>query len=175
MKYLYRENNQTLGPVDSNEILRRIGNRSLNYFDLISKVGEPWKPVFQFEELVKAFDDDYCRTEEVQWTVLVFARDGSRRLMGPFNIKQVHESLARGKIKFNDWAWREGMAQWYSISFLEEFQEKANFKYFRKETPVKASGAFKKPLIVPAPKLEPLDRSQLYNETQDFVPDWTKM
>ncbi|MGE0764713.1 MAG: GYF domain-containing protein, partial [Bdellovibrionales bacterium] len=123
--YFYLDKGKTSGPFGKNEIAAAISRGQLGPFDLIYREGEEkWLPLHQFPDFKPLFKSQIKEEIEESWVVLV-RRDNERGVSylqrGPFSTDKVKKMLLAGDIRYRDFIWREGQAQWSRISTLELF------------------------------------------------------
>ena len=128
MWYLQKKG-KTEGPIPDATLIRAIEKGDIGPLDLLFKEGEDrWRAAAEFESLREHFQLAHGpdTTNEDEWIILSKVKETkSFKQKGPFKTSDVKRKLKTGEVLWSDYAWREGMKEWYRITALEIFHGEA--------------------------------------------------
>lgn len=123
--YFYLDQGEAKGPIEKDEVLRRIETGQLRSVDLIFNESEGlWRSALEFIEFKECFEVDVSeQPEENNWVLLKKKPDSLRFLqMGPYSEAKIRELIVQGEINNRDFLWEAEKRQWVAPSKIEIFQ-----------------------------------------------------
>ena len=118
------------GPLEIEEIKRKIMRGEIGPTDLILKEGEnSWRSAMDWREftqdLFPAFQKNLFKSsssEEKEWILLAFnAENPQGSQEGPYSVEDLNKMLTSKKISAEDYVWRSGLTGWVQIKDRAEF------------------------------------------------------
>ena len=115
------------GPLTEEVLKKAIQRGDIGPFDLVYKDGESkWRPVAE----VSAFHGDLQKetqvrpSAEVLWVLLLRQKKAKNfKTIGPLKTHEVKAKLKSGEVSWSDFAWTDGMKEWYRLTALEVFHQ----------------------------------------------------
>lgn len=145
-RFFHQEQGKTLGPIDFDEMKKRIRSGRIRLFDLIYLEGEAgWKMALEHPKLRDEFKDDgKQKMQSRPWVCLQRKSDSGFDFgtSGPFNIEEIRLAIQEGRVAYTDYVWRDGFKEWKRIGTVDEFNRR---KVERKEP--------EKPALPPLPDI----------------------
>jgi hypothetical protein len=120
---------KTEGPIPDATLVRAIEKGDIGPLDLLFKEGEDrWRAAAEYREFQDLFQaaPAVSHSHEDEWIILSKVRETkSFKQKGPFKTSEVKRKLKTGEVLWSDYAWREGMKEWYRVTALEIFHGEA--------------------------------------------------
>jgi hypothetical protein len=120
---------KTEGPIPDATLVRAIEKGDIGPLDLLFKEGEDrWRAAAEYREFQDLFQlaHDASQSHEDEWIILSKVKETkSFKQKGPFKTSEVKRKLKTGEVLWSDYAWREGMKEWYRVTALEIFHGEA--------------------------------------------------
>lgn len=117
-----------MGPIEIDEMKKRIREGRIRLFDLIYREGESgWRMAMEHPELRPEFKIASRETLKIRpWVILQKKSDSNFEFgtSGPFTAEEVREALQTGRTSYSDYAWRDGFSEWKRIGTLEDFNRR---------------------------------------------------
>ncbi|WP_413291428.1 DUF4339 domain-containing protein [Bdellovibrio sp. HCB337] len=128
--WYFNKNLKPQGPLDFDEMKRKIMRGEISPTDLIMKEGEnSWQQAMEWrdfpQELFPAFQKNYFKksdAQEKEWILLVFSAanpEGSQE--GPYSVVDIQNMIVERKISIEDYVWRSGLTGWVQVKDRAEF------------------------------------------------------
>lgn len=126
--FFHQERGRTMGPIEIEEMKKRIREGRIRLFDLIYREGESgWRMAMEHPDLRPEFKMASRESlKDRPWVVLQKKSDSSFEFgtSGPFSAEEVREALQAGRMSYSDYAWRDGFSEWKRIGTLEDFNRR---------------------------------------------------
>lgn len=142
VKWLYKKNGKSLGPVNEDDILKLIEEDILDLDDLVCRQGEPdWASIRSFEcfnrrkeraenlhqfvELPESQEEE--EFDNSSWVLLkkkVKSKQTKFIQSGPFSTEKLLKKIISGEANFSDYVWKKGMTQWKRVGSVEAFDRR---------------------------------------------------
>lgn len=128
--WYFNKNLKPQGPLDFNDVKRKIMRGEIGPRDLILKEGESfWLPAMEWHEfaqdLFPAFQKNYFKNsnpEEKEWILLAFNTENPQGIQeGPYSSEDLNKMLVSETISAEDYVWRSGLTGWVQIKDRAEF------------------------------------------------------
>lgn len=127
--WYYHKNLKPQGPVDFDEMKRKVLRGEIGPTDLVMKEEEAWRPAAEWREfsseLFPAYQKNYfkeSRPEEKEWILLTLKVEHPRgQQEGPYSLEDLHKMLSSHEITPEDYVWRSGLTGWVQIKDRAEF------------------------------------------------------
>lgn len=128
--WYFNKNLKPQGPLDFEELKRKILRGEIGPQDLILKDGEEvWRPAAEWRELradlFPAFqkkDLNPTDPEVKEWILLSFTAETPQgRQQGPYSVQDLCRLLQEQTISAEDYVWRSGLTGWVQIKDRPEF------------------------------------------------------
>jgi hypothetical protein len=125
-QWYFEDHGRAKGPISAGDLLAKVQSGELALIDLVFKEGgEDWQPIEKFSEIMDLLGTLSTKSD-ASWVVLrVVEVDGREKYeqIGPFTVDQVLELIDCGRIKFNDFVWKEGFETWVPLGKLDKFDK----------------------------------------------------
>ena len=130
-KWYYAESGERVGPVEQEVIEQRIRSGLLILVDRVFREGdETWRLVSECAEFAKISQvlierDVPPPPADEEWVVLRTVTESGKAKytqMGPYPTAEVLRRIHSGEIRFQDYVWKSGMADWVIIRDVPSFQ-----------------------------------------------------
>ena len=164
MWYLQKKG-KTEGPIPDATLVRAIEKGDIGPLDLLFKEGENrWRAAAEYRDFQDLFQlaHDASQSHEDEWIILSKVKETkSFKQKGPFKTSEVKRKLKTGEVLWSDYAWREGMKEWYRVTALEIFHGEAPLLasdvVTQQTAPVSQKSALNKVEILQRPQMPSLE------------------
>lgn len=128
--WYFNKNLKPQGPVDFDDMKRKIMRGEISPGDLILKDGESsWLPAMEWrefpQEMFPAFQKNYFKksdSREREWILLVFNSENPQGIQeGPYSVEDIQKMITDGKVSIEDYVWRTGLTGWVQLKDRAEF------------------------------------------------------
>lgn len=125
--WYFQKKGRTEGPIPEATLHLAIEKGEIGALDLLFREGDPrWRSAMEYGELQKYFTKTKSSPNEDHWIILSRAKDSKdAKQKGPYRTSEVKLKLKLGELKYTDYAWKQGMKEWYRITALEIFHGEA--------------------------------------------------
>lgn len=125
--WYFQKKGRTEGPIPEATLHLAIEKGEIGALDLLFREGDPrWRSAMEFGELQKYFSKTKPSANEDHWIILSRTKDSKEaKQKGPYRTSEVKLKLKLGDLKYTDYAWKQGMKEWYRITALEIFHGEA--------------------------------------------------
>lgn len=125
--WYFQKKGRTEGPIPEATLHLAIEKGEIGALDLLFREGDPrWRSAMEYGELQKYFTKTQSSANEDHWIILSRSKDSKEaKQKGPYRTSEVKLKLRLGELKYTDYAWKQGMKEWYRITALEIFHGEA--------------------------------------------------
>lgn len=121
--WYFQKKGRTEGPIPEATLHLAIQKGDIGALDLLFQEGDSrWRSAYEYDGLQKYFGQRAGQANEDHWIILSRIKGSKEnKQRGPYRTSEVKAKLLGGELKYTDYAWKEGMKEWYRITALEIF------------------------------------------------------